>query len=103
MRCVRGAGRPQATQLGAGPGTEKANRAKGGKFGTKLLRIVQRIEAIDPAERILVFVQFPDLMQKVADALADTGIKALQVRDGPHDVMAGLVAVAIHMGSLGSE
>ena len=68
-----------AKQLGAGPGSVK-DTEKGGKFGTKLLRIVQKIQSIPSTERILVFVQFPDLMQKVADALDDAGIKALQVK-----------------------
>jgi hypothetical protein len=68
-----------ATFLGA---NEK--HGKGGRFGAKLLDIVKKINAIDASERILVFVQFPDLMQKVADALSAEGVVALQLTGGVH-------------------
>ena len=45
---------------------------------------MKKINTIDASERILVFVQFPDLMQKVADALAEEGIGALQLQGSVH-------------------
>ena len=35
----------------------------GGKYGTKLRQIVERIQEIPDDDRIIVFVQFPDLMK----------------------------------------
>ena len=35
----------------------------GGKYGTKLRRVVQTVREAPDGDRILIFVQFPDLMQ----------------------------------------
>ena len=43
-------------------GCDEAHAA-GGKFGTKLRQIVERIQDIPKEDRIIVFVQFSDLMK----------------------------------------
>ena len=40
-----------------------AEHEAGGKYGTKLKRVVETIKGAAKEDRILVFVQFPDLMQ----------------------------------------
>ena len=40
-----------------------AEHEAGGKYGTKLKRVVETIRAAPADDRILIFVQFPDLMQ----------------------------------------
>ncbi|KAI9007348.1 hypothetical protein BC832DRAFT_530709, partial [Gaertneriomyces semiglobifer] len=54
-----------------------------GKFGAKLRNLTVLIEALK-GERTLVFVQFPDLMEKVAEALTDARIPFLQVKGTAH-------------------
>ncbi|KAJ3182529.1 hypothetical protein HDU85_002627 [Gaertneriomyces sp. JEL0708] len=54
-----------------------------GKFGAKLRTLTVLIEALKE-ERTLVFVQFPDLMEKVAEALTDARIPFLQVKGTAH-------------------
>ncbi|KAK3237919.1 hypothetical protein CYMTET_52037, partial [Cymbomonas tetramitiformis] len=56
------------------------DHGQGGKFGTKLAQIVTLLRSLNNSERALVFVQFPDLMEKVAEALGDAGIKSLQLK-----------------------
>ena len=58
--------------------------AAGGKYGTKLREIVERIEAIPEDDRIIVFVQFPDLAKVVAEALTDAGVEAVEVKGSVH-------------------
>jgi SNF2 family DNA or RNA helicase len=41
---------------------------------------VARRNKIPKEERVLVFVQFPDLMKKVAAALSDKGVSFLQIQ-----------------------
>ncbi|KAF4610679.1 hypothetical protein D9613_006998 [Agrocybe pediades] len=54
---------------------------KGRHFGMKLEKVVELIKKRLPKnERILVFVQFPDLMKKVAEAFAEHGIKFLEIK-----------------------
>merc|ERR1719447_402111 len=60
-------------------GCDEAHAA-GGKFGTKLRQIVERIQDIPKEDRIIVFVQFSDLMKVVSEALADARIEAVEVR-----------------------
>ena len=45
-------------------GVDAAHEA-GGKYGTKLRRVVQTIKEAPAGDRILIFVQFPDLMQVI--------------------------------------
>ena len=56
----------------------------GGKYGTKLREIVERIQAIPEDDRIIVFVQFPDLAKVVAEALTDAGVEAVEVKGSVH-------------------
>jgi len=61
-------------------GCELEHKA-GGKWGAKLTEIVKVVKKlIDNGDRVLVFVQFKDLKQKVADALESKGVKTLQVK-----------------------
>ena len=49
-----------------------------GQFGCKLSTIIEKVKAIAEDERVLIFVQFPDLMSKVEEALTVNGIKVLK-------------------------
>ena len=48
-------------------------------FGTKLEQIVDCVKALPKTDRILIFVQFPDLLEKVEEALTAHGVKCLTV------------------------
>ena len=61
-----------------------AEHEAGGKYGTKLRRVVQTIQAAPRDDRILVFVQFPDLMRVVATCLGEAGINAIEVKGSIH-------------------
>ena len=64
-------------------GADNANKKKegGGEFGAKLTKIVENVKEIvtKKEERVLIFVQFKDLKEKVAQALESHGVKTLQV------------------------
>jgi hypothetical protein len=48
-------------------------------FGTKLEQIVDCVKTLPRADRVLVFVQFPDLLDKVGEALRGHDVKCLTV------------------------
>jgi len=53
----------------------------GGVWGTKLTTICKNIKGlVADGDRVLVFVQFKDLKEKVAEALESVGVKTLQVK-----------------------
>ena len=56
-------------------------KAGGGEFGAKLTKIVENVKEIvtKKEERVLIFVQFRDLKEKVAQALESHGVRTLQV------------------------
>jgi len=70
-------------------GADQAHEA-GGKYGTKLKKVVSLIKSLPATDRVLVFVQFPDLMQQVADAMDSVGLKALQLKGSVHTKTAAL-------------
>ncbi|KZT07288.1 uncharacterized protein LAESUDRAFT_725197 [Laetiporus sulphureus 93-53] len=54
---------------------------QGKHYGLKLERVIHLIKReIPKEERVLIFVQFPDLMKKVAEALAANKVKFLEIR-----------------------
>ncbi|KAF5361779.1 hypothetical protein D9756_002318 [Leucocoprinus leucothites] len=57
---------------------------RGKHFGMKLEKVVQLIKKQPKEDRILVFVQFPDLMKKVAEALKYHKIPFLEIRGTAH-------------------
>ncbi|KAF9045664.1 hypothetical protein BDZ89DRAFT_1058637 [Hymenopellis radicata] len=62
-------------------GVDDEARDKGRHFGMKLERVVKLIkDDITDEERVLVFVQFPDLMKKVGEAFAYNGIPYLEIK-----------------------
>ena len=65
-------------------GADNTNKKKegGGEFGAKLTKIVENVKEIvtRKEERVLIFVQFKDLKEKVAQALESHGVKTLQVK-----------------------
>ncbi|KAG5191770.1 hypothetical protein JKP88DRAFT_204605 [Tribonema minus] len=75
--------------VGGSSGGASAHRA-GGKYGSKLTAVIEKIRGIPEGDRVLVFVQFPDLMQCVAEALQDADIAALQLRGSVHQKTAAL-------------
>lgn len=53
----------------------------GGKYGAKLTKLVNKVKQLVGAnDRVIVFVQFPDLKAKVVEALEDNSIRCLQVK-----------------------
>ncbi|EJD41795.1 hypothetical protein AURDEDRAFT_105919 [Auricularia subglabra TFB-10046 SS5] len=59
---------------------------QGKHFGRKLEMIVDHIENVIPKkERILIFVQFPDLTKKVAAALSENDIGFLEIQGSAHN------------------
>lgn len=48
--------------------------AESGTFGAKLETLVDIVSSIPDTDRVLVFVQFPDLLEKVDLALRSYGI-----------------------------
>mmetsp|Transcript_22634 Transcript_22634/g.62827 ORF Transcript_22634/g.62827 Transcript_22634/m.62827 type:complete len:2149 (-) Transcript_22634:730-7176(-) len=75
----------QRSQL-AGVGLAEA----GGQYGSKIRDLMKAINSTPNSDRILVFVQFKDLMQTVADALETAGINAVQLRGTSHQKSNGL-------------
>ena len=61
-----------------------------GVHGTKMAHLVQRIKDTPADERILVFVQFPDLMKQIADVLQEAGIKTLKLKGSVHQQTGAL-------------
>ncbi|KZT11359.1 uncharacterized protein LAESUDRAFT_642051 [Laetiporus sulphureus 93-53] len=54
---------------------------QGKHYGLKLEKVIYLVKKeIPKEERVLVFVQFPDLMKKVAEALAANDVKFLEIR-----------------------
>merc|ERR1712141_500475 len=65
-----------------GADNKNNKKAGGGEFGAKLTKIVETVKEIvtKKEERVLIFVQFRDLKEKVAQALESHGVKTLQVK-----------------------
>jgi SNF2 family DNA or RNA helicase len=61
-----------------------------GAHGSKMAHLVQRLRDTPRDERVLVFVQFPDLMKQVADVLAEAGIKSLKLKGSVHQQTGAL-------------
>ncbi|PPQ98930.1 hypothetical protein CVT24_003557 [Panaeolus cyanescens] len=60
---------------------DETRDGKGRHFGMKLEKVVNLIKKeIPKTERVLVFVQFPDLMKKVTEALTENKIKFLEIK-----------------------
>ncbi|KAF9038468.1 hypothetical protein BJ165DRAFT_1352302 [Panaeolus papilionaceus] len=60
---------------------DETRDGKGRHFGMKLEKVVNLIKKeIPKAERVLVFVQFPDLMKKVTEAFTEHKIKFLEIK-----------------------
>ncbi|OBZ73756.1 hypothetical protein A0H81_06364 [Grifola frondosa] len=60
---------------------DEARDGRGKHFGMKLERIIQLIKKKMPKdERVLIFVQFPDLMKKVAEALEANKVAFLEIK-----------------------
>ena len=61
-----------------------------GVHGTKMAHLVQHIRDVPADERILVFVQFPDLMKQVSDVLEAASIKTLKLKGSVHQQTGAL-------------
>ncbi|KAF8630124.1 hypothetical protein AX15_003081 [Amanita polypyramis BW_CC] len=53
--------------------------ARGKHFGKKLEDVVRLLKGLSKKERVLIFVQFPDLMAKVSEALTYHKVQHLQI------------------------
>ncbi|KAJ7180752.1 hypothetical protein C8R46DRAFT_985768 [Mycena filopes] len=68
----------QAETLGV---DDEARDGRGKHYGKKLEEVMDLIKNKVPKdERVLIFVQFPDLMKKIAEALKDKNIKFLEIK-----------------------
>lgn len=64
---------------------DEARDGHGRHFGLKLEKVIDLIrKKIPKDERVLLFVQFPDLMKKVTEALAANKIKYLEIKGTAH-------------------
>merc|ERR1712070_378679 len=50
------------------------------RFGSKLSNVVSCIDSLPADDRILVFVQFPDLAKAVSAALTESGLRVAEVK-----------------------
>lgn len=65
-------------QSGGGDGNSKG---EGSVYGAKLTAIVKNVKSIvKDGDRVILFVQFQDLKDIVAEALESNGVKTLQVK-----------------------
>ena len=84
-------GHAEAKAAKAARARARAATARG--FGSKLRRIAATVAGIvADGERVLVFAQFPDLMDKIDEALAAAGVRAAQLRGSVHKKTAALSA-----------
>ena len=69
------------TAKALGADNKKEKKTGGGEFGAKLTKIVENVKQLvkGNGDRVLIFVQFRDLKEKVAQALESHGVKTLQV------------------------
>tara|TARA_B110000305_G_C19167870_1_gene505765 strand:- start:76 stop:666 length:591 start_codon:yes stop_codon:yes gene_type:complete len=82
---------PGKKQKGKSSGSSNTNEPlEMGVHGTKMAHLVQRIKDTPADERILVFVQFPDLMKQVAEVLAEAKIKTLKLKGSVHQQTGAL-------------
>jgi len=65
--------RPTSVVLASSLGLDSTESS--GKHGTKLTKLCSVLSSLPKNERILVFVQFPDLMDKVKVAIEEAGLK----------------------------
>ena len=79
---------PATRPSGDGGPTDEALEM--GAHGSKMAHLVQRLRDTPRDERVLVFVQFPDLMKQVADVLAEAGIKSLKLKGSVHQQTGAL-------------
>ena len=81
-----------AVSLGTEGATSKAQKTDGGVgvHGSKIIDVVSHIKSLPRDERILVFVQFSDLMQQVSSALNEAGIKTLKLKGSVHQQTGAL-------------
>ena len=81
-----------AVSLGTEGATSKAQKTDGGVgvHGSKIIDVVSHIKSLPCDERILVFVQFSDLMQQVSSALNEAGIKTLKLKGSVHQQTGAL-------------
>ena len=56
------------------------DHSQAGKYGAKLTAVVNKVrEIITSGDRLIVFVQFDDLKDKIKEALTDEGISSLEI------------------------
>ena len=70
--------RPTSVVLAANLGLGATDSS--GKHGTKLTKLCSVLQSLPSDERILVFVQFSDLMDKVKTAIEETGLKTSSLK-----------------------
>ena len=67
-------------------GAKEAGTSVGGSgsVGVKIASVIKLVKSIPTEERVLIFVQFPDLLAKVAEALKEHKLPAAQLTGTPN-------------------
>jgi hypothetical protein len=87
---------PTKKKRGGGGGGNGGDRTAGGgsivvgRHGKKMSELVQSLRGFNPDERVLIFIQYPDLMKQVSDVLDDANIKYLKLKGSVHQQCAAL-------------
>lgn len=74
---------PQHLHAGSDFGAEEQ---RAGSYGKKLDELIKLIKEIPPADQVLLFVQFNDLLLKVESALEESGISYYAIGNNVNDV-----------------
>ncbi|KAG5191268.1 hypothetical protein JKP88DRAFT_174699 [Tribonema minus] len=89
--CTDGCGAPaRVTAVVKAKDLGETSASASGRFGAKLTSLLETIAAVPADERILLFVQFADLMQLVTAVLQESGIKALQLKGSVHTKISAM-------------
>ena len=78
MQCAAPA-KPEHIVAATALGSDTTSQASG-EFGTKITQLVTKVKTlVEDGDRVLIFVQFSDLKDTVAEALECNGVRTLQV------------------------
>ncbi|EEH52499.1 SNF2 super family [Micromonas pusilla CCMP1545] len=80
---------PTKKKRGGGNGGNGGDRTAGGG-SIVMSELVQSLRGFNPDERVLIFIQYPDLMKQVSDVLDDANIKYLKLKGSVHQQCAAL-------------
>jgi SNF2 family DNA or RNA helicase len=83
--------------------TDSSDATLTGKHGAKLGQIVSLIKRIPKSERVLIFVQFEDLLAQVYSVLNEEHIPCLKLKGTAHQMSAIMTSIQSHKLKEGDE